>query len=361
MMGKASLLRLHKYFGLVAAAFLFVQALTGLTLVYGADLAQLVDPAGMISAPGGGDATPSALIAAAEARYGDFHVSRLVYPETADGTYFIHLANGRGEKRYVSLDRHKAAILRAGNIWHFPIVAAFNIHDQWMSGRLGMVVVAVAGTMLLLLAGTGLAFWWPRRGRIRQSLKVNTQLSIRLVLRQLHRSTGVVISTLLAFMAVTGLFIVIPTIVDGPPANWESTRSFAPRVGPALDLARQAFPGRAVRDIRMPKPDEIHIFFNAPERNSRAVHRVVVDTGEGRVLSVRNAFDDKAAWVIALPLHSGAALGWLGRLIILVGGLSLLGLSATGPIIWLQARRARRPRGPSNVRGAGASAAEPCR
>ena len=346
-MGKAFLFRLHKTFGLTAAAFLFVQALTGLTLVFGPDLAQLVDPAGMTSGPGSADASPARLLAVAEARYPQYRIDRLVYPSQEDGTYLVHLDDGNGGKRYLSLDRHNATILREGSIGHFPVIAALNIHDQWLSGVPGTVLVAVAGSMLLLLAATGLAYWWPRRGRLRQGLAIKWHVAPRLVLRQVHRTTGAIVSALLMFMAVTGLFLAIPMVLDGPAPHWISPEPFAPRVQGALELARRQFPRHEVRDIRMQGPTRIAIFFLAPERNSLAVHRVVVDTRESRVESVLGAFENKAPWVVVLPLHSGEILGLAGKLVIFLIGVALALLTLTGPLMWYQARRARRR--PANV------------
>ena len=357
-MGKATLFRLHKYFGLTAAAFLLVQALSGLALVYGAPLAQILDPPGMVSGAGTTDAAPAKLISVAEERYPDFRVARLVYPSRADGTFLVHMSDGEGRLRYLSLDRHSARILREGTIWRFPIILALNIHDQWLVGRPGMVAVTINGLLLLFLAATGVAFWWPKRNRFRQGLGIGWHLAPRLVLRQLHRSTGVVISILLAMIAITGLFVAIPMVRDGPPAVWMTSRSFAPTIEPALALARREFPAGSIRDVRMKGPAELHVFFHAPDRNSMAVHRVVVGTDAPGVKSVRNAFDDSAAWVWALPLHSGQALGAPGRLVILIAGLALAALAATGPIMWLQARRARRrPRRSASVPpGAGSNA-----
>lgn len=350
MISKAAYFRFHKYLGLVGAAFLLVQSLTGLTLVFGPQFAQLLDPAGMISGSGTSDARPSQLLATAEALYPHFHVDRLVYPERPNGTYIVHLADAKGDMRYASLDRHSGAVLRFGSIWHFPVIAALNIHYQWLSGTPGMVLITGVGIILLLTAVMGLCFWWPRRGKIRKSLTVQWHLKPRAVLRQLHRTTGVTVSALLVFMAVTGLFVAIPDLIDGTPAQWSSSQSFAPRVEPAIRLAEQQFPGKAIRDIRMPAPSQIAVFLYAPERNMMAVHRVIVDTRGPSVMSVRNAFEDHEAWVIALPLHNGQALGLVGQLIIVLIGLSLATLASTGPIMWYQARRARRRTGRAPAR-----------
>ena len=342
MVSKAAFFRFHKYLGLIGAAFLLVQSLTGLILVFGPEFAQLVDPAGMTSGPGKTDARPSQLLASAESLFAGFHVDRLVYPDRPNGTYLVHLANANGDKRYVSLDRHTGAVLRYGTISHFPVVAALNIHDQWLSGTPGTVLISIVGLTLLLTAAMGLCFWWPRRGKVRKSLTVQWRLKPRAILRQLHRTTGVSVAALLAFMATTGLFVSIPMVIDGNPQPWSTNQSFAPRVEPAIRVAQAQFPRKAIRDVRMPGPTRVAVFLFAPERNSMAVDRVVIDTRGPSLVSVRNAFDDHETWVIALPLHNGQALGLPGQLIIFLIGLSLAALASSGPIMWVQARRARR-------------------
>jgi len=340
MIGKPGLFRLHKWVGITAAAFLFVQALTGLALVFGPELARVIDPSGMTSRPGAADAAPRALIAAAEAQYPHYRISRLVYPATGDDTYLVHLTDEHGTIRYVSLDRHDASVLREGSIWHFPMIAVFNIHDQWLAGRPGMALVMVLGFSLVIMAISGFTFWWPRRS-IRKSLAVRWDSKPRLLLRQLHRTTGVLAFPLLLFQAVTGLTIVIPMVTDQPAKQWNMRESFAPRVDLAVALARPRYPGHAIRDVRVVARDRINVFFKAPERNSRAVHRVTVDTQSRRVEAVLDASADRAAWVVTYPLHTGEFLGLAGRIVLLFVGLALAGLASAGAVMWFQARGAK--------------------
>lgn len=341
MISKAAYFRFHKYLGLIGAAFLLVQSLTGLTLVFGPEVAQLIDPVGMTSAGGREDVSPARLLATAESLYPGYHINQLVYPVLPSSTYLVHLANANGNLRYVSLDRHSGSVLRTGTVWHFPVEAALNIHNQWLSGTPGMVLVSSVGVVLLLTAAMGICFWWPRRGRIKKSLAVQWHLRPRAVLRQLHRTTGVTISALLAFMAITGLFVSVPMVVAGTPEGWSTTQSLAPKVEPAIRLATQQFPGKAIRDVRMSSPTQIAVFLLAPERNPMAVDRVVIDTRGPSIKAVRNAFDDRSPWVIAEPLHNGQDFGMVGQLLIILIGLSLATLASTGPIMWYQARRAR--------------------
>lgn len=340
MIGKPGLFRVHKWLGITAAAFLLVQALTGISLVFSPELARLIDPSGMTSKPGAADAPPRVLIAAAEAQYRQYRIGRLVYPATENDTYLVHLTDEHGTIRYVSLDRHDARVLRKGSIWHFPLIAVFNIHDQWLSGRPGMALVMVSGFSLVIMAISGFAFWWPRRS-VRKSLAVRWDSKPRLILRQLHRTTGVLAFPLLLFQAITGLTIVIPMVTDPPVKQWNMSGSFAPRVDLAVALARPQYPGHAIRDVRVVSPDRINVFFKAPERNSRAVHRVTVDTQKRRVEAVLDASADRAIWVITYPLHTGEFFGLAGRILLLFVGLALASQAGAGAIMWVQARRAK--------------------
>lgn len=340
MIGKPGLFRVHKWLGIAAAAFLFVQALTGLALVFGPELARLIDPTGMVSKPGSVDAAPNLLVAAAEAQYPNYRISRLVYPATRDDTYLVHMTDEHGTLRYVSLDRHDARVLRQGSIWHFPMIAVFNIHDQWLAGRFGMALVMMSGFALVTMAISGFAFWWPRRA-VRKSLAVRWESKPRLILRQLHRTTGVLAFPFLLFQAVTGLTIVIPMVADQPAKQWNLHESFAPRVELAVALAGQKYPGHAIRDVRIVAPTRINVFFKAPERNSRAVHRVTVDTQSRRVESLLDASADRAIWVVTYPLHTGEFLGLTGRIFLLLVGLALAGLAGAGSVMWVQARGAK--------------------
>ena len=69
-----------------------------------------------------------------------------------------------------------------------------------------------------------------------------------------------------------------------------------------------------------------------------------VDLQDGRVVAVRPAQSHPGLWMTVLPIHSGDTFGRAGSFVVLVGGLALMALAATGPIMWLRARNSRRPR-----------------
>jgi len=339
-MSKRLLLLIHRYCGLAAALFLLVQAATGAMLVYRAELARLADPAGMVRQSQGPDAPLSAILCAIRDQHPDWRIRRIFFPIGADGVYFVHLTTAEGAARYASLDPGSTRILRAGGIWSFPAEAALRIHYEMMSGLPGRIFILLVGISLLGMIATGLAYWWPRRGRWRKSLAIDLRLAPKLVLRHFHRSLGALLAPLILLSAATGAYLAFVLLIESPapPARLSSPPSVtAP--DRALALARSQFPGSAVRDIRIPDPGTFNILLRAPERNAEAVHLVRVDLATNRVLARIPADRDPSLWVPILPIHNGKALGTIGRIILLLGALAIATLTVTGPLMWLQARK----------------------
>ena len=348
-MNRAQWLRLHKYIGLAMAAFLAVQALNGTLLLYREPASRLLDPAGMTSQAGlvgeGGPArsplSPGTAVARAAQVYPAMTVTRLYAPAAPDSTYFAELTGPKGQQRYASVDPADGRVLRAGTAWAFPVQAALNIHYQLMSGTTGLFVVLLNGVALLAMAGTGLAYWWPKRGPWSKQLTVRWTMAGRLVLRQVHRTVGVVASVVLLFMAITGILLAVPDLMDPSAPPPTRPTAAAPDVDRSLALAQAAFPASALRDFRL-TDERLMVNFFAPERNPRAVHRVAVTLADPHIVSTIRAQDNPALWITVLPLHAGNAFGAIGPAVLMLVAITLLGLSLTGPVMWWQARRMRR-------------------
>ena len=340
-MSQAQWLRIHKYVGLTMAALLLVQALTGMLLLYRGPVARLIDSAGMASHGNGPVITAGTAVVEAEKALPGFAVARLFAPDVEGATYVAEMNNAHGAVRYASVDPAGGKVLRAGSIWAFPVEAALQIHYRLMAGKAGMAIVLLNALGLFAMAVTGLIFWWPRRGPIAKHLSIRWSVAFRLVLRQLHRTVGVVMSLVLGFLAVTGLLLVVPDMLDaGAPAQRHPAVSAA-TLDQGLALAQSAFPESALRDVRL-TDERLIVNFHAPERNARAVHRAVVTITAPHIVSATRAEQNGALWITVLPLHAGNSLGAIGPMLWMAAALALLALSISGPVMWWQARALRR-------------------
>ncbi|MEA1671985.1 PepSY-associated TM helix domain-containing protein [Nitrospirillum sp. BR 11163] len=352
MVPKRVLFQVHKYGGLGAALFILAQALSGILLV----LRRGPGPAGLTGEAPASGVSPGDVLATLAAAHPQDLLQRLVFPDRPEAPFLAHLWEPDGTIRYVALDPGTAHILRDGPLWRFPAEILSHLHDQMLAGRPGTAAIILVGLVTVATTLAGVAHWWPRPGRWRQSLTVQWRQPARLVLRQAHRTLGAVAALLVGVSALSGLTLAVPMLLDAPPPPSSPTTIMATDVDTALASARALFPGHAVRDLRFPGPKLLDVYFHAPERNAEAVHKVRIDLADQHVVQVVAANDDHAAWVVVLPLHTGVLGGGLGRALALFSGLSLAMMAVTGPAMWLQlalakARNRRRQMAgaPSNV------------
>jgi uncharacterized iron-regulated membrane protein len=339
MLSRARWLRIHRVIGLGMAAFLFVQALTGALLLYRGPAARMIDPAGMTSRAEGDRISAGEAVELAGRKLPGYHVVRIFAPDGGGATWFAQLRDDEGRAAYASIDPAGGAVRRSGGLFRFPVEAALQIHYQLTLGKAGMAIVALNGVALLFMAVSGLAYWWPRR-KPAKALAIRWTLAPRYVLRQAHRTVGVLAAAFLIMMAGTGLLMILPEIADSSrPAPTGLVAAGA--IDRGLARAQAVFPGSALRDARI-DGGKLIVNFSAPERNARAVHRVVVALDTSRIVSVTAAQRSTALWMTILPIHAGNVIDPVGPALLLVVALALAGLAATGPIMWWHAAGLRR-------------------
>jgi len=343
-MSKRQLLNLHRWLGLALLLPLLLQTTTGLMLVYKWPLAQWLDPAGMLRTTPGADLSAGNIVDRAIANWGESRVQRLYFPESDAATYFLLLHDSADARYYTSMDPGDGRVLREGGRWQFPVEAALQLHFQPLAGRTGNSMVLLTGLGLLALMCAAVVAWWPRRGRWRQSLAIRSGLRGRLMVRQFHRSLGILLLPVLALLAITGSLMALELVLQNtgsrPPGSLP-----APSTGVAVDqavaLAQTIVPGARLRDISFPGGN-IKVQFHAPERNRRAVHSVLVGGHPLQVLKHTPAQENTGWWVILLPIHSGDVLSPWGHRVVLVAGFLLLALCSFGAWLWLPDRARRK-------------------
>lgn len=342
------MLQIHRWCGLAVALVFLVQAVTGCVLLYRDSLTQIFDPSGMVRHTRAGMVPVAQVVAALQMHDPGFAVTRINTPVFPDSTYFATLESVSGGVRYASIDPGSAEVLREGSVWRFPVQAALMIHYQVMAGDRGLLFVALEGIALLAMAATGLIYWWPKRGRWKGALAVRWSLSPRLVLRQLHRTTAVVLSAVLLLSASTGIVLSLALFGDAGPTASRLPDTGLDRIDAGIARARLAFPGQAIRDIRLPGSDRMVVHFYAPGINPEANDVARVDLSNAHVVAKALAARNNDLETTFMPIHTGEYLGAVGAALLLLGGLGLGALAISGPIMWLQRPRPARARRPAS-------------
>lgn len=343
MPSRVELLTFHRRLALLFAPLLFLQALTGMALLFKAELSRLTVPTPS-ERPNVAQELPLSSLAFAAAQVPGYRVSRIFLPATTRDMVFAQLIGADGRtSRYAAVDPGNGRVLAVGPIWRFPAEAALQLHYRLNYERIGMAIVLLNAVALFLMSTTGTLYWWPGRQKITKALAIRPTAAPRARLRQWHRSIGVILMPLVFFSSVTGALLIIPDLAApaGPTAVAQSP-PIAEEIDRAFARAKDVFPNAATRDIRFSTADRIDVNFWAPRHNSQAVDTVSVRLSDAALLKSVPAENNSALWITVLPLHSGTAMGFLGRSLLVLEGLTLLVLAVTGPRMWWQARRPKR-------------------
>lgn len=312
----------HRRIALTLAPLLMLQALSGLVLLLPQSESTRVVPA-----------LPSKLVASAEAALPGYHVTRLDYQDTVEA----YLADRAGNRAFADLDPATALVVHRGSIWSFPRRLALEWHYSLLTGTIGSKIVLLEACGLIVLALSGLTYWWPGRARIAQALRIPARAPKRLKLRLWHRSTGVLASLLLLMTASTGVLLVWPMAVPGP-ATTSADRTLP--LDFAYARASALTPGQPVRDFRFSGPGKATLHFAAKGSNHWMLDTVTFDAAG--VAHLSTAASAPELWMRLLPLHTGDGLAGVGKLVIASVACALLFLAGSGVLAWYRSRKGKR-------------------
>ena len=355
--------RLHLWLGLFLAGLVLVSGATGAALVYYIEIDNaLVSELRAVPS----DARPASWQGVYEALKRD-------HPER-DGAWRIEVTQGGGPipVRYhdpvetrgeafaplmLWLDPRDYSTIRSAFWGEYPTTWLYKLHWQLLAGETGATVMGLAGFAMLVLIVSGLVAWWPRRGHVRNAIRWKPRASPVRRLYDIHK--------LLAICSVVVLFVVVPTgvmlefpqytrpmlsrvspLFAAPPMRVEPRADEALPLDALVARAQSRFPDGALAWIETPgdASSPVRVSFARPGEPSRRFPRtnVWLDPSSGAILAVRDGRSESAGdtvlnWLHAL--HSGEAMGFVGRLLVFLSGIAISALAVTGLWRWLLRNR----------------------
>ncbi|WP_380876096.1 hypothetical protein ACFB49_07290 [Sphingomonas sp. DBB INV C78] len=350
---KATLIRWHRWAGLAAALFWFIQALTGTLIVFhweiedamiaGAhhptDLAAIERSVDQLAPPGSGASVGSIWTTAGAADRYDVSVE----------------GDAPGVSRSVRIDG-AGNVLRDGDQpgkggWVETLVL---IHHNLLADDAGSWIVGVSGILLFTNILSGLVIAWPKRGMWRRSLAPPAAGPPAARHYGWHRALGLWVGIPALVMAGAGVLLTFESTVEGVVQPAEVSAPADAPVGPAtIGLARatqtalDAYPGAKLAAIYPPAADSPvwRIRVTQPDEVRRAygATNIYVSAVDGRILArfdARKASPGRAFMDGLFPFHTGELGGLAGRIAVAAIGVWLVTMIIVGLALWL----ARRPR-----------------
>ena len=367
----------HRWFGVLGGLWLLVLALTGSLLVFYEELDHALNPELFAAAPLAAGQPPAIAAATRQAlaRWPGAMVAYVQLP-AANGSSLVLSLKDRADApgaigpdgREVFADPrtgmllgsrvYGAAVLDRAHIMGFVYRLHTELHGgatlAWLLGVLALLWLIDHGVALPLALRT--VRRWPAMFRLRAGARgFRRQFD-------LHRAAALWLLPVTAMSAFSGAYfnlndefraaISLFSRLTAPAAAARPALPrplYAPPISAQLALARvAALPGA---------PRASGLGFDAAkglwtitvqDRRDLAdygMRRLVMDARDGRIVGDFHPVSGSAADVVMawqFPLHSGKALGWPGRLIILLAGGATATLSITGYALWWRKRTARR-------------------
>lgn len=388
--------RLHRWFGLATAVFLFVAGLTGAFISWDHELDAALNPELYEARTSAGTGAPRPSLAlAAELEAADPRVRVTYLPLAVEPGETLQVAveprvdPATGalydvDYNEVALDpvtgqvqgrRFWGAIsLAPENLLPFLYKLHYSMHLPESGGiEWGILFMGVVGIVWVLDCFIALYLSFPRLASWRKSFAIRWGETGAKLNFDLHRAGGVWVWLVLLTVALTSVGMNLNLEVVRPVVSWFSTISATPfdvrkPVPPedakepgvmpaaviasaAIEARRRQFAAPAGAYFYSPEFDAYGVGFFEPgdDHGDGGLGNpwLYFDAQDGRLLGAEIPGTGTAGDLYLqaqFPLHSGRLFGVAGRVLMSAMGLLVAMLSVTGVVIWARKRRARQLR-----------------
>ncbi|MBH8558526.1 PepSY-associated TM helix domain-containing protein [Hymenobacter negativus] len=359
---KKAIGKLHLWLGLGSGLVVLIVSLTGAIFTFQDEIRDLTEPWRKVEMPATAPLLlPSRLQAAALEQhpgvkaattwvtyYGPGRSATVYFTDPAGVPTQVYLNPCSGRVLYEQdLRRHFFSIVQA---IHMTLLLPEAV-AKWVVG--GSVII------FMVMLGTGLVLWWPkRRQERRQRLTIKWGARWRRINYDLHNVLGFYAASIAVVLALTGLFMVFPGLLDSAMLVANGGRTY-----PQEKSVAQVDTLQAVTAAALPLPD---VIYRTVQRHSRGAEMVLIGpAGNGkdpaycwayqRALHYYHrdeyAFHPVSGQVLQArfhagrsnggklsdmnyDLHTGQILGLGGKIVAFLASLISASLPVTGTLLW---------------------------
>ena len=343
--------RLHMVCGLILAPIVALTGLSGSAIVYKPEIDRLSAGA-MTKVRATDDPRPLSNLYRLTIGLVPGETIERLYLWGKDEAWTFRVRARSGSRRYLYVDQYRAKLLGQHAMDGTLPEWIYELHTSLATGRWGELVVGITGLATALMCLTGAIVWWPGAGRIGTGFRYHPRARWKGKTFDLHKITGASFLVVIFIVAVTGASYEFPktyqrlaALVAGTPSP-RSAHSI-PRPGyDDVDLdeiynaALRAIPGAELKILAWPKsPDDpFAARMKLPGDWSQFGQQYVyIDSYTAQVIRVdllRHLPVGLRIMKAIDPLHYGTFGGHVTRMLWVIGGFAIAGLSITGWLLW---------------------------
>jgi uncharacterized iron-regulated membrane protein len=355
-----SLRTLHLWLSLGAALPLLILSLTGVFLVYGHELQEVISPEYWFAEAPSPDAEPlpySVLIERIAEQKPGVRVWSFGLGRETDRAWTLWLAQGAG---IININPYTGDVLDLYKNSDSPYGFVNALHRRWLSSDKAVTpwirhFISTVSLIVIVQMLIGHALWLVPPKRLAR-LKVDFKRQPRAVVMRLHQLTGVLTAVILITVAFTGMSLywhdpieVVVETVTGQTIRHPVEPSMAgvadiQDIDAAVAVGQAVFPDKKLLHFRAPQPGKpLSMGFGGDDKIR--IDQVWVGGNPPRVLAVERADDLDAAnwfWRARYWIHTGDFAGTVVRALWLIVALLPTAYVISGLWLYLARRKARR-------------------
>lgn len=336
---------IHLYTGLALTVLTTVIGISGSVIVYKPEMERLSAGAMSTVQPGEHVLKISQLYELAQRAIPEKKVERLYIWGGPTAAYSFRASVRDRQREYVYVDQYRGVVLGRYPMDGTWLQWVYDLHDDILMGRAGLVTNGIGALLLALMCISGLVIWWPGIHRVAFGFLYHRRAKWKGQVYDLHKLAGVFSLIILGIIAITGASYSFPemyrSVVSASVATVQSTPQRARvSVDEVYHAAAEAVPGAAVTVLTWPAGPRST--FVARERLATDWSRlgdnyVYIDPYSGGVLRsdiARHVSRGNRIMLAMSPLHYGTFGGHFTRIVWIVMGFVPGVLAVTGFLIW---------------------------
>lgn len=364
----------HRWFGLLAAVWLILMAVSGSLIAFYQEIDHALNPEIFSISHQGRSALPLEQVTeAAEKKFPGSYTEIVDFPKDENSPIVLSIASKDNAEIElpggfnVFVDPYTAEVL--GDRVFGAIVfdrkhimdLLYQFHIDLLLGDTMIWFLGVIALLWLLDHFVSVILSFPKMSKWAKSFQIRPKARGHKLNFDLHRASGLWLFPITFVLAFSGVYfnwhepfeVTIETFSELTPRyNEYAPELDAPLYKPDVTFEKAAEIARGVSGEDLDRVSYfpwqgLYLFRGydkARDVDDYGRRFIAVDAQNGQVLDDTHAASGTVGDVIALwqyPLHSGRAFGLTGRIIIFISGIALTILCVTGILIWLRKFRAR--------------------
>ncbi|HEV3329927.1 MAG TPA: PepSY-associated TM helix domain-containing protein [Bryobacteraceae bacterium] len=211
---RGALFQVHLWSGIALGLYILMISVTGSVLVYRNELFRATTPEPVISTGSGPRLTDAQIAAAATRLYAGYRVVKIGRPLNPDQAADVQLSRGNRIKNRLFDPRTGSDLGDSVPTGIWLVSKLLELHDDLLAGPTGRKVNGVGAVVLLAVAVTGMAIWWPGIKTWRRSLILHRGLGWQRFTWHLHSMVGFWSLGFTLVFGVSGIYLAFPEAVQ---------------------------------------------------------------------------------------------------------------------------------------------------